>query len=271
MGGTIRMRFNKAVSIMLTYIFLVSLFSAGIPTEKVYAAEGDTYKVYNALNTPIPNKYNIAGKYNLDAIRYADSTVINTDTGFYVIQNDNTKAYDITGTYIGRHGSEDYLVSQSYNKTTFSYDNAKILKVDSTTSAVSSQEVTGFPSNTDMKIQGGVVDKSGNSWFNAFSYNDEQYKLLRVGTDGSAKIYVDNQFLRFEKLSSDNEGNIIFMGYGFVEGSGFGCKIVKFQADTGKCTTIYTGGVEDYRLAQDGSIWFISFDDRTLLLRGGVL
>jgi hypothetical protein len=48
------MRLKKVISILLTYVFLVSLFSAGILTERVYAAEGNTYKVYNSQSHQFP-------------------------------------------------------------------------------------------------------------------------------------------------------------------------------------------------------------------------
>ncbi|MDP4143043.1 MAG: LPXTG cell wall anchor domain-containing protein [Bacillota bacterium] len=187
----------KTVSMLLAYVFILTLLPMGFISQQVEAAQvqsgsNDYSKNYQLLNYHIFN-----------GALYKDTAVLITSNGVYYGKDgqDPKKISETSGNdeYIGSNGSKIYL---------YSMGNIKSIDIDTLET-----KIMCVPSNYD--LIDGKVDKNGDLWFSIMTYGSGggEYYIMKMNGNSNK----DYSFLRLNNvpapaynLSVDNNNNLWF-------------------------------------------------------------
>jgi glucan-binding YG repeat protein len=190
-----RMKKKQFLSVLLVYVFILTILPVGFIVDKVKAAEthAANYRHYSVLGYDV-----------YESEMYEDYAVLFTEQGYILLDNNNKSTFrsyskGYSG-FMGRSGSDLYF---------YNFSSKSVEQVNINTGVTTS--VKKIDTSNEAFMLDGTIDVKGNQWFTMMDYSqgDPKYYVLRIDSNGNKKT-VETPTFAYE-LEVDSYNNLWFI------------------------------------------------------------
>jgi glucan-binding YG repeat protein len=166
---------KEFLSMILVYMFMLTMLPAGFIVDKVHAAETNTsnYRHYNIIDYEV-----------FASEMYEDYGVLLAEQGYILLDSNN----DNKATFRNYHENfDEFMGRKGDNLYFFSYLTDSFEVVDIKTGATI--ETKQVMSDDNISLNHAVVDSQGNTWYSMVDFSGDDWKsyILRIDPSGNKK------------------------------------------------------------------------------------